>query len=153
MEKTYKEQWSEDPELLKSLLDAKNVVIGYADGTLYSIELLTDGDYFVSADSGCLTDEYEEFEVLEEELFSEIGIKFLVPSHIQPKQLEYLENEEDSGEFATQDLWSFEANCDGSWTIFCGKKFFISGKNPGGNTISAKESIHKWRVEHLKSML
>lgn len=152
MEKTYKEQWSEDPELLKSLLDAKNVIIGYADGTLYSIELLADGDYFMSADSGCLTGEYEEFEDLEEEIFGYLNIKFLVPSHIQPKQLEWLEDE-NSGEFATQDSWSFEANCDGSWTIFCENKFFISGKNPGGNTISAKESIHQWRVEHLKSML
>ena len=153
IEKTYEGQWSSDPVLLKSLLDAGETIIGL-DPNCHPIELFScDDEYW--------------FETREDRYplkHSFAGMVFLVPSPrpaLEPKPLEWKPvymNEVGGAEIVAIDgYWSFYAWDNGGWMISIDGTCVHDGASGtdlnNGTFDTARAAIHEWRVNHLKSMI
>ena len=80
------------------------------------------------------------------------GIEFLVPSpSLEPIPLEWHHLEMGEEAIASSGDWSFYAWNDGDWDVHYDGEPIAGGETPGSFD-SAKEAIHEWRVNHLKSM-
>ncbi len=149
IEETYKGQWSSDPDLLKSLLDAGNTIV-----TNHGSVTWADGLYWISTAIGPMPKSYESD--------SHLGFSFLIPPRplvLEPKPLEWTINEDKTESLCSQGDWFFEADSDGAWGIVystksSGSKYMGGVDEPSeGDMDTAKAAIQEWRVNHLKSML
>lgn len=140
--------WTENPARLKELLDAGKRVL--RQGHCGAVEMFRiDPDYrgrvYATYDS--------DFDI--EYLESLDGIKFLdpAPKPLEPRPLEWRENDDKTESLCQDGDWAFEADSNGSWAIMWEDKYMGGDDNIGdGSTESAKSAIHEWRINHLNSM-
>ena len=146
IEKTYEGQWSSDPALLKSLLDAGETILAKSLIDELVVELGVE-DGFIVARSG-----YREMPV-----FALTGWSFLVPfprPALEPKPLEWKHLEMNEEAIAVDGYWSFYAWHGGDWEIHCdGVEVAGLSGNEDGSFDTAKAAIHEWRESHPKSMI
>jgi len=146
IEETYKGQWSSDPSLLKSLLDAGNTILGLAiGGRCYTLSRVGSGAYMIAEEK------YSWFEEFLEDWVSGYGLSFLIPPRpfvLEPKPLEW--EKIDDGYFEASDgAFTYQLDSSGFWSVDNIEYF----PRTSTDTETGKAAIHEWRVNHLKSML
>jgi len=146
IEETYKGQWSSDPDLLKSLLDAGNTILGLAiGGRCYTLSRVGSGAYMIAEEK------YSWFEEFLEDWVSGYGLSFLIPQRplvLEPKPLEW--KKIDEGYFEAKDgAFTYQVDSSGYWSVDNIEYF----PRTSTDTETGKAAIHEWRVNHLKSML
>ncbi len=145
---TYGSQWSDDPALLKKLLDAGNTILvndPSSQGRTLRETNFRDGRYgdnlFRTNDWGSFIDYH-----------IERGLEFLPPiTPVEPVPLEWSYNEDRTEAYASHGDWRFYADSDGDWEVGLYGWNLTAGNT--ANLESAIQAIHEWRVNHLNSMI
>lgn len=152
IETTYQGQWSSDPELLKTLLDAGKDIVGKGlGGKLYSISMTNRGVYWVG-------DQNYSWEEFIEDWVAGYGVFFLVPSPlptVEPSKLIW-ERPYEAYKIATAGkytyrIWDhgvaeYSENKGKSWRPIqkCESKYW--------GFMEAEKAVYDWRMNHIKSM-
>ncbi len=150
IEETYGGQWSSDPALLKTLLDAGHTIICH-DLNCKPIEaFLYDGEYWF--DTG--EDRYK----FADPTFWPV-LKFLDPRPrgLEPSPLEWKHLEMNEEAIAVHGDWAFYAWNNGGWMVsfdgICMRDGQSGTELNEGDFDTAKAAIHEWRVNLLKSII
>ena len=150
IEETYKGMWSSDPELLKSLLDGGNTILGRGlGGKLYSLESTNGVAYWIGDENYSWAEFFEDWII-------GYGVSFLIPPRplvLDPKPLVWKHSETGNTAGAVDGDWTFYAMNDGYWGIHYNGIVLSGSYGKSSDIDTAKEAIHAWRVNHLKSML
>ena len=147
IEETYKGQWSSDPDLLKSLLDAGNTILAKHAAGFFAFLYSEDEEYWYRIEESVFEMKHR---------FK--SWSFLIPPRqlvLEPKPLEWKESIDDfdddrDGAYCHDGDWTFIIAQDQSWEIYFLDEVVATDC---GHQIEAKAAIHEWRVNHLKSML
>ena len=148
IETTYGGQWSSDPALLKSLLDAGKTVIVKRGPT--DVTTIRKAEY-----EGLFPYWMVDYDGDNEGVSFLGGIEFLAPSpRLEPIPLEWHHLEMGEEAIASSGDWSFYAWNDGDWDVNYDGESIAGGETMDGrgNFDTAKAAIHDWRVNILKSM-
>lgn len=147
IEETYSGQWSSDPALLKTLLDAGNTIMAKSQADGMVVELSIEGPFIVAVSSNITMP-----------AFSLNGWSFLVPSPrpmVEPKPLEWVQPYEShkiaaDGKY-TYRIWDhgvaeYSENKGKSWRPIqkCESKYW--------GFMEAEKAVYDWRMAIIKSM-